>query len=206
MQKLLNAPPEPADPALVRTTAGETGAYARGGRLGWPPRAGTRCTVYLPDSLTDHRSEIVGMSGTELLITPPIGADRGQIAPGNGLKLLFPGRGLPIGVDAVLLETPRSPHVPWMLDVAGGPIPVERREDERVPCHQLVVIRVGDRMIPAHMLDRSLHGMRCAAGRGVQLNVDDRIDVEVDGHDTLRDARIVWQRLAARGLEFGLHF
>lgn len=186
-------------------TAGETGAHAKG-RLGWPPRSGTRCTVYLPDSSTEHRSEVIDVSGTELLLTPPLGADRARVEPGAGLKLLFPGRGLPIGVDAVLLEAPRSPQVPWMLEVADGPIPVERREHERVPCHQLVVIRVGDRMIPAHMLDRSLQGMRCAAGRGVQLNVDDLIDVEVGEHETVRGARVVWQRLGARGLEFGLHF
>lgn len=193
---------------VVRTSATETTspARARRDRPAWPPRRGTRCGVYLPGAWVEHRSEVLDMAGTELLITAPAGADRHLVEPGVALKLLFPSRSLPMGVDGMLLEQPRSGEVPWMLEVTGAPIAVERREHERVPCHDLVVIRVNERMIPAHRLDRSANGMRCASGRGVQLAVDDRIDVEVGQAETVHGARVVWQRLGARGLEFGLHF
>jgi hypothetical protein len=177
----------------------------------WPPRAGTKVALYLPDAADPEHQylvEIDDLAGSVLSVSAPAGVDPDVERVGANVKILFPGRRWGWGYDAELVASDRVPTALWRLKITRGPVPVERRDSERVPHRQIVLVRNGGRSIPAHMLDRSTYGMRCITGKGSVIEVGQRVTVEVDAAagDVVTEALVVWRRLATNGLEFGLSY
>jgi hypothetical protein len=177
----------------------------------WPPRAGTKVALYLPDSSDpDHEYlvDVDDLHGSVLAVSAPAGFDTdfGESTP--AVKMLFPGQRWGWGYDADLVAVDRPPAARWRLKITGGPVPVERRDSQRVPHRKIVLVRRAGKIIPAHMLDRSDHGMRCIAGRGAKIGTGEKLVVGVDPEngDIVYDAVVVWRRLLDSGLEFGLAY
>lgn len=165
-----------------------------------------KVAVYVSDSRDPQRQylvELEDLDGPALTVRAPAGID--VEAAGQFVKVLFPGRRHGWGYDTRLVAC--EPGL-WRLAVERGPVPVERRDSERTAHRQIVVVRVDDRTVPAHLLDRSTHGMRCVAGRGAPILLGSRVTVEVDPEsgDVVRGGVVVWRRLASYGLEFGVMF
>ncbi len=178
-------------------------------RPDWPPRPGTKIALYLPDAANPEHQYLVGiedLDGSMLTVTAPAGVDPEFERTDPEVKLLLPGRRWGWGYDARLVHDERVANHLWRLRICRGPVPVERRDSERVPHKKIVMLRFSGRSVPAHMLDRSTYGMRCITGRGVPVDVGQRVTVEVDRNagDVVTDALVVWRRLNANGLEFGL--
>ncbi len=175
----------------------------------WPPRHGTKVALYLPDTPNpDHQYlvEVEDLEGMVLTVTAPAGIEPEFERTKPLVKLLFPGQRWGWGYDADLASYERVPTHLWRLKLSRGPVPVERRDSERVPHKKIVMLRVAAMSIPAHMLDRSAFGMRCVTGRGANIDVGNRVTVEVDAKngDIVTGALVVWRRLQINGLEFGL--
>ncbi len=175
----------------------------------WPPRHGTKVALYLPDSANpDHQYlvEVEDLEGMVLTVTAPAGIEPDFERSKPVVKLLFPSGRWGWGYDAQLAAHERVPTHIWRLKLTRGPVPVERRDSERVPHKKIVMLRFVGKAVPAHMLDRSAGGMRCITGRGTVLDVGTRVTVEVDttNGDIVNDALVVWSRLRINGLEIGL--
>lgn len=175
----------------------------------WPPRPGTKIALYLPDAPDPEHQylvEVDDLEGTILTVTAPAGVDAELERRKPLVKLLFPGRRWGWGYDAELAASERVPTHLWRLRIQRGPVPVERRDSERVPHKKIVMLRFAGKSVPAHMLDRSTYGMRCITGRGVPVDVGNRITIEIDAKsgDVVHDALVVWRRLNVNGLEFGV--
>ncbi len=167
-----------------------------------------KIALYLPESQDPDRQHLVELDdlhGSLLTVRAPAGVD--IEASAQPVKVLFPGRRWGWGYDARLVATEHSPRV-WRLEIERGPVPVERRDSERVAHQQIVVVRCAGKLVPAQLLDRSRHGMRCVAGRAAAIIVGQRVVIEVDLEhgDIVRDAMVVWRRLSSNGLEFGVMF
>ena len=181
-------------------------------RPNWPPKAGTKIALYLPeapDPAHQYLVEVDDLHGSILAVTAPSGVEaRLDDGATPAVKILFPGRRWSWGYDAELTEIDRLPVARWHLRIVRGPVPVERRDSERVAHREIVMVKQAGRNLPAHMLDRSEHGMRCITGRGNTVNMGDVVTVEVDvaAGDVVHGAEVVWRRLAINGLEFGLTF
>jgi hypothetical protein len=175
----------------------------------WPPRHGTKVALYLPDTANpDHQYlvEVEDLEGMVLTVTAPAGIESEFERTKPRVKLLFPGRRWGWGYDADLAAYERAPSHLWRLKLSRGPVPVERRDSERVPHKKIVMLRIESMAVPAHMLDRSAFGMRCVTGRGANIDVGNRVTVEIDAKngDIVTGALVVWRRLQINGLEFGL--
>ncbi len=178
-------------------------------RPDWPPRPGTKIALYLPEAANPEHQylvEVEDLDGSMLTLTAPAGVDAEFERTKPEVKLLFPGHRWGWGYDAELVHYERVPTYLWKLRIARGPVPVERRDSERVPHKKIVMLRFSGHSVPAHMLDRSQFGMRCITGRGVPVDVGHRVTVEVEPRsgDVITDALVVWRRLNVNGLELGL--
>jgi hypothetical protein len=205
MQRLMGMSTEPRRARDIQATPEDAD------RPEWPPRAGTKVALYLPEAPDPEHEYLVAVDDLQssvLSVTAPAGVDTQFERSLPTVKILFPGRRWSWGYDANLLAIERVPTGLWRLEITRGPVPVERRDSERVPHRTIVLLKHEGKSMPAHMLDRSDHGMRCITGRGADINVGDTLVAEVDAEagDIVRRARVVWRRLAASGLEFGLEF
>jgi len=181
-------------------------------RPDWPPKAGTKIALYLPEAPDPEHQylvEVDDLHGSILAVTAPSGVEaRLEHGATPAVKILFPSRRWGWGYDAELTAIDRVPVARWHLHILRGPVPVERRDSERVAHRQIVMVKRAGKNLPAHMLDRSKHGMRCITGRGNTIDIGDVVTVEIDSAagDVVHAAEVVWRRLALNGLEFGLAF
>ena len=68
---------------------------------------------------------------------------------------------------------------------------MQRRRHARIPVDRRVVIHLGDRSVPARMVDRSLHGARCFVPVSTRLEVGDVVDIEIEPDDIVHGARVL---------------
>ncbi len=127
---------------------------------------------------------------------------------GIDAKVFFSGNATGWGYDGDIVGAENGPVTRWQIQIRKGPIEVDRRESRRVPERTIVLLKCGDAVVPAHILDRSDLGMRCISGRGAGIDIGKTVTVKTETIQGLFgvEGAVVWRRPTPHGIEYGVCF
>ncbi len=167
----------------------------------WPLKRGTAVSVYLDDSGTHDRAEIVDVTGRVVQVRL---ARRRDLPGGGHVKMLVNGKASDWGYDLTVMEVETRGNL-WRLRLDRGPIPLTRDAADRIVERTLVVFRRNASIFPGHILERGPTDLLCIVGRGAPFDDGDSIQIEFRDKDvTPLVGTIAWRRAVVNGLEFGL--
>ncbi len=155
------------------------------------PAAGTAIRVLVRDDPTEHASRVHEGSGGSLLVAAPRKLAASQPAPGDTIHVSWGAKYGARMLRTRLVSIEVRPTPGWRLEALDVPVEVQRRRHARIPVDRAVVIRFGDRSVPARMVDRSLHWARCFVPVSTRLDVGDVVDIELEPDDIVHGAKVL---------------
>jgi hypothetical protein len=155
------------------------------------PETGTPIRVLVREDPREYPSRIHEGGGPLLLVAAPRKLAVSQPSPGDQIMLSWGAKYGARTCRTRLVGIEVRPTPGWRLQAIEAPVEVQRRRHARIPVDRRVVIHLGDRSVPARMVDRSLHGARCFVPVSTRLEVGDVVDIEIEPDDMVRGARVL---------------
>ncbi len=155
------------------------------------PAVGTAIRVLVRDDPTEYPSRVHELDPPQLLVAAPRKLVASQPSPGDTIHVSWGAKYGARMCRTRLVGIEVRPTPGWRLEALEAPTEVQRRRHARIPVDRSVVIRFGDRSVPARMVDRSLHGARCFVPVSTRLDVGDVVDIEIESDDVVHGATVL---------------
>jgi hypothetical protein len=148
-------------------------------QLGELPYSGASLSLRLECCLVDLPARVLSAQGTQISVTAPVHMCKRQELGARVTAIWDCKTGIARSTGTV--ESQRRLPPTWVLNLDGA---IEHLTlEERYPDDSPGMLDIGDKRVPARVVDRSLNGVGCLVPALVRLRPGQRVNITVGRHD-----------------------